>query len=390
MDMTPRERVLSAIEHKEPDRVPIEFGELNSGICETVYPLRPTRPCYGYSGLAKYLGLRIPQPKLFKEIAADLHVDNIDERILKRFNVDFRNVIEGVPKPKIFPDGSFIDHWGIKWTPSGSYFWYSSPLKDKFSVDDIESYHWPDPEAPVFTEGKEKESKALHENTDYFVHGWGATPFFFIYVYLTGFERWLTDPYTHPEFYSALVDKIFEIETRINERFFGVVGESVDSAWYEDDFGSQTGPFMSVKEFSQRCTPWIARTIQGIKKQAPHVKMFIHSCGSNYDLLGEYIKAGIDVWQTVQPSAWKQDLETLKKEYGSKIAFMGGLDAQQLLPFGSPEEVRAEVRRVISIMAPDGGYIFGPTHNVQTNTPPENVVAMYDAANQYGKYPLQV
>ncbi|MDH5174875.1 MAG: uroporphyrinogen decarboxylase family protein, partial [Elusimicrobiota bacterium] len=155
-----------------------------------------------------------------------------------------------------------------------------------------------------------------------------------------------------------------------------------------DDMGTQSQPFMSIEDFRKHIKPYWAELIKEIKKYT-EAKILLHCCGSIYPLINDIIEVGFDVLNPIQPLAHQMEPKRLKKDFGDRISFLGGIDIQRLLPFGTPDEVKQGVRKVIGTLAPGGGYILAPSHNIEPDTPPENVVAMYEAAKEFGTYPIK-
>jgi hypothetical protein len=191
------------------------------------------------------------------------------------------------------------------------------------------------------------------------------------------------------------VYKIFERQTEINlanlQKVYDVVGNRPTVAFMSGtDFGSQIGAFISPRTYRQLFLPFQKELNDWIHRHTAW-KTFIHSCGSVWDLLEDFIAAGYDILNPVQCSAANMNPMELKKKFGDRITFWGGgVDTQRTLPFGSPEEVRREVRERIRAFGPGGGFVFNAVHNIQALVPVENVLTMYDAAREYGRYPLRL
>ncbi|MFB0562852.1 MAG: uroporphyrinogen decarboxylase family protein [Candidatus Lokiarchaeia archaeon] len=187
------------------------------------------------------------------------------------------------------------------------------------------------------------------------------------------------------EVFRYLADRILEVNGTVVEAFFYECGEHLDFALLSDDLGTQQAPFISPKDYKEYWKPYHREMISRTKALTDGF-IFWHCCGSIFPLIDHLIDIGIDVLNPIQPLAKGMNAEPLKKTYGDRLAFDGGLDVQKLLPRGTVEEVRAEVKRVIEILGENGGYVFAPAHNIQGDVPPQNVVAMFDAALEYGKY----
>jgi uroporphyrinogen decarboxylase len=154
-----------------------------------------------------------------------------------------------------------------------------------------------------------------------------------------------------------------------------------------DDLGTQNGPQMSPKTYRKVIKPYHQELFAFVRERT-EARIFLHTCGSVYRLLPDLIEAGVEILNPVQVSARDMDTRRLKAEYGDRLTFMGAIDTQRVLPFGSVEDVQAEVERRIAHLGPGGGYILAPVHNVQADVPPENLIAMYRHARQVGRYPL--
>lgn len=291
-----------------------------------------------------------------------------------------------------------IDGWGVGWRPvrqpgGGSYLEpVHHPLADA-TLDDLKKYPWPDPSAPGRGEAAEVAAKRLFEETGLALVGRFGGPIIETALYLMGFERWLMCAAADPEFAMALLNRITDIQIALDRigleatakylQIFKVSGE---------DLGMQTGPLYSLEMFRTLLLPHLRRRWQAgrayLEGVNPSVKIMLHSCGSIRPFIPDLIEAGIQVLDPVQPRAANMDSAGLKREFGDHLTFHGGVDIQEVLPFGSEEKVSAEVRQRIRAFAPGGGYILAPSHNVQADTPPANLVAMCRAAHRYGRYPI--
>jgi uroporphyrinogen decarboxylase len=172
------------------------------------------------------------------------------------------------------------------------------------------------------------------------------------------------------------------------EKYLDAVGPYIDLITFSDDLGSQRAPLISPRMYRRMIKPYQAEVIAAIKKRSK-AKVFFHSCGNVYPFIGDLIEIGVDVLNPVQVSAGEMgDTGRLKREFGDKITFCGAIDTRWVLPHGTPDDVRGEVRRRIRDLAPGGGYILAAVHCIQPDVPPENVLAMFDEARVAGKYPL--
>lgn len=387
-EMSSRERVLLALQHKEPDRVPIIFGATSAtSIMESIPNGR------AYTRLCEYLGLK----DYAKPVVSEVYnlVCNIDDRIQDMFGSDFRCIAPNIPPAKKEKDGTKT--WealcGYRIKRVG---YYDEPFDFPFrrweTKKDIEKYpYWPNLETlgSIIAEGKTEEAKQLYRDTNYSIVAdsyFSAFPFN-VYAELSGLDKWLIDIKLNSDFYFALCDKLLEIGLTLNDKFFSAVGKYIDIAVIYDDLGTQQGPLMSHKDYVSFVKPYTREIVQGIKGHTK-AKIFMHSCGSIYDLIPDLIEIDVEILNPVQPLAKNMEPWRLKKNFGDVLCFCGGIDTQQLLPFATPLEIERQVERTIQLYAPGGGYILGPSQNVQPDIPQENIVAMYRAANKYGRYPI--
>lgn len=387
--MTSRQRVLTAVAHREPDRVPVNFGgESCTSIVESIPEGRI------YTRLCQKLGLFDISPVLLNEYLNI--VLNVDERVMDRFGSDFRMVFPGLPQATVEADGTktWDRFCGIRIKRVGLYDeFFDFPLREKTSIADIRKYpFWPDTADPLITDGKREQARNLHEKTDFAVVGvplFSALPFNF-YSFMVGMDRWLSDPILNPRFYFALCDKLLELGMTMMERWLREVGEFLDIVAVFDDLGSQEGLLISPQHYRTFIHPYTKQIIENIRRAAPGVKIWRHSCGSCYEVLRDFVEIGIDIVHPVQPRARHMEPWRLKKEFGRDITFATGIDIQHTLPRLTPGEVGEEVRSMIQTYGPGGGFILCATHNLEPDCPPENIVAAFDAAQRYGGYPLQV
>jgi uroporphyrinogen decarboxylase len=375
--MSGRERVLMAVNHEEPDRVPVDFGGT----------LATTAVDQAYRNLCRYLGL----PDHVEYANRIYLLARIPLDLVQRLGVD---VVQLHLKPpenwqprRTFADDSFEDEWGVVWSrPEGGHYYVSeAPFEQEATVAAVERHPWPDPDDPGRTRGLREEAAALRQQTDcalcMYVHGRVLS----FGQFMRGFENWLMDLKLNKAFVHALLERATEVQMQMNARLLEAVGEYVDIVHVADDLGGQPGPLLSLATYRELIKPYQARIFAALKAQAP-VRLMLHSCGSVAAFLGDLIDIGVDILNPVQVSAAGMDTAVLKREFGRHLCFWGGVDTQTVLPFGTPEEVRAEVRRRISDLAAGGGYVLAAVHNIQKEVPPANVLAMLDAAREYGLY----
>ena len=205
---------------------------------------------------------------------------------------------------------------------------------------------------------------------------------------LCGMEQSLMDLVLKPREMERLLGMIHEVQMQYWERALEIVGDNIDIVMHSDDLGMQNSPMMSPDMYRRFVKPLHEELISMIKTKAKaEVKFLLHSCGSVRALIPDFIDVGVDILNPIQVSAAGMDTAELKKEFGKDLCFCGGgVDTQEILPRGTPEQVRDEVKRRLDDLAPGGGYIFAAVHNIQADVPPENLQAMYETLQEYGKY----
>ncbi|GAB4538974.1 MAG: uroporphyrinogen decarboxylase family protein [Anaerolineae bacterium] len=382
-EMTPRERVWAAVNHQEPDRVPLDIGG-GSSTSIVVEGYEKLKAKWGVSGETRIMN------KIFR-------VARLDESVMQRLGSDCRPL--GIKPPANWTPppaqpGTFIDMWGITWKQAfygnGYYYWElaGSPLAEA-SVEDIDDYPWPDLTDPGFTAGLAEEVKELYENTDYAIMADGGFKSFWELGYmLRGFEQSLMDLALNPDFISALMSRLLEINKFMTGRFLDIVGPYIQVFRTGDDLATQRGRLMSPQAFRTLIKPYYKDYFDFVKSRTD-AKIFFHTCGNAVDLIDELVEVGVDIINPVQVSAMGGTAE-LKARFGNKVTFWGAIDTQHVLPYGTVAEVEAEVQRRIRDLGPGGGYVVGPVHNIQPDVPPENIMAMAEATRKYGTYPLVI
>jgi uroporphyrinogen decarboxylase len=386
MSMTPRERVLKAINHEEPDRIPIDFG---TACCWSIVDA-PNMPEHAYLNLCKYLGIKDPVKPIRGALMNE--VDNVDERVLQRFGVDTRYSMPGGHPLEEVDNEAMRGPLGIRFKPVGHYNDPDKfPMRDFATVEEIKNYpFWPDPDDPIYTEGLENRFKAIYENTDYAIGlelvFWGVVSD--AQSLLFGLDKWLMNMKLRPELYHGWMKKYFETTDKIVARVLTAVRNYIDLVVIYNDLGTQERLFMSHKDYVESFKPYEGQLIQRVKEHCD-AKVIMHSCGSTSSVIKDRAELRLDVINPIQPLAANMDAEYLKKNFGDIICFHGGIDIQRLLPFGTPKTIREEIKRLISILGPGGGWIAAPSHNIEPETPPENIVAMFDALQEFGTYPIR-
>jgi uroporphyrinogen decarboxylase len=384
--MNHRERALAALNHREPDRVPVDLGSTrNTGILEAPY-----------QALREYLGLDIPAESSSEfGMTKVLGLVTPDETVLQRLGVDFRGIYLGKADQsleKMLPDGRHQDELGvIRQRPPGSHYFdvVYSPFDREITLHDIVNWPWPDPTDPGFTRGLREKALHIRETTDCALVLHLQNIVVHASQYMRGFERWYMDLLLAPDLIGALMDAILDGLIEITRRALEQVGDLIDVVSCSDDIADQRGPQMSPDVYRKLIKPRHRRYFDLLHAMTP-AKLLYHSCGAVGSLIPDFIEMGVDFINPVQVSAAGMDTAQLKRTYGDAIGFWGAVDTMRVLPFGTPEDVRAEVQRRIRDLAPGGGYVLTAVHNIQPDVPAENIVAMYDTAREFGRYPIAV
>ncbi len=385
MTMTPKERVLTAIGHEEPDRVPIVLGVSNA----TGIKMGP------YRDLKALLGVDAPDEYLYDW--PELGTAAVDEQTMQRLHSDVRGVLDLEPleirerNRARAPGTDYIDSWGSGQTRLASGEWYPGvhPLARATTIEEIDAHPWPDMDDPTRVAHVAEQAKALADENHYAIM---ATPWLLFPLErafaMQGMDTFLVNMAIHPDFAEALLWRIQGLCKQLMGHFLEALGPNVDIIKIGDDLGTQESLLMSPAMYRRMLAPVHADWIEFIEARTD-AKVFFHTDGDVFPLVEDFIEMGVDILNPIQTSAGKMaDLQGLRDRYGSRIAFCGAIDTQHVLPHGTPDEVRAEVRRVIDILGPGGGYLVSSVHTVMTDVPAENILAMVDAVEEYGRYPI--
>ncbi len=380
--MTSRQRVLTALMHEEPDTVPMALGGGPYGIVDDLY-LR----------LVDLLDLGEP----VTPFRVGHSISYMDDRLLERLGTDLRYCWPGLlPNSPIIHsanDDTFYDTYGQIWKRTLPYYYAAeSILKEAANVDEIDRLvRWPDVYDPQWMAGVGERARTLYEQTDYFVvmrmvasHGPFQTA-----CDLRGTDIFLMDMALYPEFAEYLLDKVtavleglLKVAMQAGGKYFNLIELP------GDDYAGNTNTIMSPAMFRKFIQPCIERLVKAVKEHNPDTKIMLHSDGAITKLLPDIIDLGVDVIHPLEPLP-ATDLTAIKEKFGQQVTFLGGIDISHAMP-GSREDVIAEARRRIAQLAPGGGYILAPSNHLQSDIPAENVVALFQSAHKFGKYPIQV
>lgn len=382
--MTSRERVLRALNHQIPDRVPIDLGGNQTGIHK-----------FAYQALQKYLGLKDD----VRIMDAVQQLARPCEAVLERFHVDTRYIAAGAAadfkggivkrqrEGRLWHD--LTDEFGVTWSmpDDAPYFMDIThhPLAGA-TIDDVRDYPFPKGDDPGRFAGLRDRAQSLRNETPYAVVSGISGVVYEICWYMRGLERWFNDMLVQPEFCEALLDQTLQFWLDWFRAFLDEVGDIVDVIMIGDDLTGQNGPLFHPGFYRRIVKPRHKRLVQYIRSRT-NAKIWYHTCGSCVQYIPDLLDNGIDILNPVQISAVGMDPAELKTKFGRELVFWGGaIDTQHVLPQASPERVGEHVRRNLEIWKPGGGYVFNNVHNIQADVPPENIVAMFDAAYEFGFY----
>lgn len=402
--MTSRERVLAALDHIQPDRIPIDLsGHRSSGISAIAYPK-----------LRAHLGLP-PRPVRVYDPVQQLAI--VDEDVLDLFGVDTIELGRGFCHEDkwwtewMLPDGSpcLMPVWalperlGEDWVlrapsgrvmarmPEGSlhfdqvYWPFLDGAEDLSRIAELYPEHmWTgvaSPPGPSIGSMDELAAgaRALRASTDRAILGLFGGNLLEMGQFYYRMDNFLAMLGEDPARVHRFLDALVEIHLANLKRFLAAVGDSIDIICFGDDLGAQNCPQISPRMYREFFKPRHAAMWAEAKRLAP-VKVMLHCCGAVRQLLPDLIDAGLDAINPVQISGKGMEAEGLKRDFGARLTFWGGgCDTQRVLPLGTPEEVQAHVRAQCAALAPGGGFVFQQVHNILAGVPPENVVAMYQA-----------
>lgn len=382
--MDSRTRLQLALNHQEADRVPLDIGGTHlSSIHITAY-----------RRLRRFLGLVDLEPRLM-DVFQQIAIIDDDLRALWGMDVCYVSPDDASTYQRIMLDlgayTGFYDEWGIGWKMPKDGGWYFDqfyhPLAEAQTLEDIEKYPFPDPDDPARYEGlRERLRYTAREKRQGVFLSCMCSGILELAAWMRGFENFYTDLVTNEKLAVGLMRRILEIKLRYWEIALREAGENVDVVAEADDLGAQLRPLISPVTYRRLIKPLHKELFDFIHART-HAKLFFHSCGAIRPLIPDLIDAGVEVINPVQVSASGMNSGELKREFGNDLVFWGGgVDTQHVLTSGTPEQVKADVRRRIEDLAPGGGFVFAAVHNIQGNVPPENILAMWEAWNQYGVY----
>lgn len=381
MALSHRDRVLTALNHEEPDRIPTALWGGSYGLTDEIY-----------LKLVDYFKLGAPVAP-FREGHSISYIDN---RLLEILGTDIRyvypNRLPNSPTTTTKGSNTFKDNYGQIWHKSSPYYFAGEGILSHLDPgDEITDFiNFPNPKDSFWMEGVAEQAKSLQEETDFFVtmrmissHGPFQTA-----CDLRGTENFLLDMSLHPEFAKQLLNHIADVQAGLLEEATLTGGKYLDMIELPgDDYASNIGLIFSPQMFREFIKPILNRFVNTIRKYRPDIAIMFHSDGLITQLLDDIIEIGIDVIHPLEPLPGL-DFKQIKERYGKEITFLGAIDIRQALP-GSKDDVIQELKTRINQLGPGGGYILAPSNHVQADVPIENVVTLFQEAQQYGIYPLK-
>jgi uroporphyrinogen decarboxylase len=368
-----RARVLAAFNHQEADRIPIDLMGNASMLLDSTYVR-----------LRDHLGLA-PIPPVRSGTTANYY----DERILDLLGVDFRRIfLKKGPKNTItvLEDGTFVDFWGIGSQQSGLWVHVTiSPLHGATTVEEIEAYDWPKPEEVYSTEGLAEEAKRLYEETDYALVARNPITYGFLdrACQILEMPEFLMAMVQRPLMAEAIIAHLVEIYKGIYGMFLDAVGPYVQMVEVGDDIGAQNNLLVSPKMYRKFIKPAEQALYSLIHEKAPQARLFRHTDGAIFDVIPDLIEVGVDVLNPVQTSSRGMEGERVKAAYGSQLTFHGTVEGVE--GDVSVDDVVREVKQRIDVFAPGGGFVLSSC-NSMIDVKPENILAMFETAREYGRY----
>ena len=383
--MNRREFFAATVAHREPERVLVDYGKHIGSFHKLAYDrLRDHAPELG-----------LPQQPVILDRMAQNVV--LPEHLCQRLGLDFRWIVPhwvGTRDIEIDGEPGYVDMWRTphKWTEMGSYFAVAGhPLGREGLTDaEVAAFAWPDPDQPAMFAGLAEQARHWQESTDYVVGADGIkVGILQTASQLRGYDKLFTDFALNPDLAHALLGRLSATINEMYRRYMVAVGRHVQVVVITDDQGTQKSLMVSPRMFRTFIKPYLKSLIETIKGAAD-VKVLMHCDGAIVPILPDLIEIGVDIINPVQTVVvGLEDTYALKEKFGDRITFHGGLDVQQVVPNATPEGLRSEVGRRICDLGRGGGYILAPCHNISFDVPPANVLALFDAAHELGRYPLR-
>lgn len=371
--MNSRERVLAALNHQEPDRPPRDLGST------TATGIHPT----AYLALKRRLGLNAS----FEYMSSRALLARVEKTVVDQFGIDILPLITSSTgeQPVLDENRAYVDRWGVERRlpdQEGHYFVSHSPLIGMNSPQDLANFDWPEPRAD-YSELREQALKYRAETDKALMLNLNVG-FLHQAQFMRGFDMWLMDLAADPKFAEIYMDRILEIWLADAKAMIDEVKDLADVVIYADDIAFQNGPMVSTPMYKKYFKPRQKKVFDLLNSSG--LKTLYHTCGSLETLLEDLVDLGIDALNPVQVSAKGMgETADLKRKWGDKITFWGGIDTHYIMPRGTVDEVREEVWRRLDDLDGKGGYVLATVHDIQAEVPPENVIALYEAADEWSE-----
>jgi uroporphyrinogen decarboxylase len=421
-NMTSRERIIATLSHIEPDRVAIDLGATNAtGISAVVYnklkdllgiregEIRVTdiiqqlaeveAPVLDALGgdavmlrkLAPSMGIPFKgfKPGVLSDGTPCLQAENYNPEWNDKGELVVYKITDGSDRLHPYPLDQPVSEFGkgmvVAKMPKGSHAFTRvyHPLENVDSIEELDRFEFPeiDQEELDFVTG---EARRLYEDTDRAICGIFHGQIFEYGQLYWGYQTFFENMAAEPDMVTHFFERRMAALLRDLEKYLTAVGKYIQIINFFDDLGAQTGMLISPDMYREMIKPWHARLFAYVKRHYPDVKIFFHTCGAVYDVIPDLIEIGVDILNPVQITAAGMDPARLKREFGRQLAFWGGgVDTQTTLNRGTVEDVRRQVKEMLDIFSPGGGYVFSQVHNIEANVPAENVLAAFETAKNY-------
>ena len=386
--MNSRERVLKALNHQEPDQIPFDLsGSIATGITHGAY-----------QNLLAYLKMS-PEEPVWQDVIQQIVIPS--EPVLNMLEVDTRGLFPLTSHnwnvyDKLTDAGAnweYKDEWNFTHHfPKVNGNWFSlvkHPMEESYNLSrhDIENFNWPVAADKRRIEGLREKAIQFREMGKLVILKGLCAGIFEMHQRIRGIANALVEPFVFPEFSDMIAGKIADLKISYWEMALEELADVVDVIYEGDDYGTQESQLISPDHFRAYYKPHLQRVISCIKQKAPHTKLFFHSCGNVRPVIPDFIKLGIDILNPVHITAAGMEPFQLKKDFGKDIVFWGGgVDTQHILPSGTPDQVSDNVKRNIEALAPGGGFVFATVHNIQSEVPAENIMAMWRTFQEIKEY----
>lgn len=379
--MDSRKRLLTALNHQEPDRIPFDLGSTQVTGIHVI----------AYQNLRDYLGLPKIEPTIC-DIVQGLALP--DDDVIEKLGVDVRGLFPlnshnwHVSTVDAGDNWEYHDEWGLtqhKPKPDGLYFSVvKSPLdRPALTVEDVRDYAWPDTGDVQRSAGLRERASAYRAQGQAVMIKGVLAGIFEMSQRVRGMQNIMIDLASNETLACAFLDKMVELKIKFWETALTQLGDVIDVISEADDYGTQTSQLISPRMFRKIFKPRLHTLFTRIHQLVPNAKLFFHSDGNIRPILPDLIEIGIDILNPIHITATGMEPSTLKRDFGKDVAFWGGgVETQSVLPFGTPQEVKDNVRRNIDALAPGGGYVFNTIHNIQPDVPPQNIAAMVEALRE--------